>query len=416
MRALVFRYSVPRLAASKLAGAISPRGYFGPWSSLRLEDIPEPRLHGDDWAIVRTRLAGICGSDAKQAFLRGDRDNPLTALVSFPHVLGHEALGVVERIGPAVRRVSPGQRVVLNPWLSCAPRGLSPACPACERGDYMLCERFTDGGLPPSIHLGNCAGANGAFAERFAAHESQLIPVPDGVSDEQAVLADPFSVQLHALLRHPPRDGEPALVYGCGTLGLLTVAMLRALHPGLPVWAVARYPHQQRLARELGAGELLPAEPSALVERVAALTGARPLRPWSGRPWLMRGPGVVYDTVGSPATVETALRVAAPRATLVISGVEAPRRFEWTPLYFKEVRAAGSNAFGIETFEGERVHAFEAYFRLVARGLDLSSLITHRFPLGRYREAFVAMRDHNRSGAVKCVFAFDEGQPANASA
>src|SRR5581483_6151919 len=202
MRALLFRYSLPRLAASRVAGALSARGYFGPWSSFRLEDVPEPSLIADDWAIVRTKLAGVCGSDAKQAFLRGDRDNPLTAVVSFPHVLGHEAVGLVERIGPAVSNVEPGQRVVLNPWLSCAPRGFTDPCARCAAGDYQLCERFTEGALPPAIHIGNCARANGAFAPYFAAHQSQLIPIPAEIGDEQAVLADPCSVQLHAVLRH----------------------------------------------------------------------------------------------------------------------------------------------------------------------------------------------------------------------
>jgi threonine dehydrogenase-like Zn-dependent dehydrogenase len=212
MKALVFRYSLPRLALTKIAGAVSPAGYFGSWSPLRMEDVPEPALHGADWALVRTRIAGICGSDAKQAFLRGDRDNPLTALVSFPHILGHEATGVVERTGPSVRSVVPGQRVALNPWLSCAPRGIDPPCASCRAGDYQLCERFTEGRLPPAIHVGNCASAGGAFAPHFAAHESQLIPVPDGVSDEQAALADPFAVQVHAVLRHPPRGGAGARV------------------------------------------------------------------------------------------------------------------------------------------------------------------------------------------------------------
>ncbi len=115
MKALVFRYSLPRLALSKIAGAVTPSGYFGPWSSFRLEDVADPALHGDDWVVVRTRIAGICGSDAKQAFLHGDRDNPLTALLSFPHVLGHEAVGTIERVGPAVASLVPGQRVVLNP-------------------------------------------------------------------------------------------------------------------------------------------------------------------------------------------------------------------------------------------------------------------------------------------------------------
>ena len=406
MKALVFRYSLPRLAATRIAGTVSVRGYFGPWSSFRMEDVPELKPPGEGWVLVRTRLAGICGSDAKQAFLRGDRDNPLTAVVSFPQVLGHEAIGVVERTGNGVRAVAPGQRVVLNPWLSCAPRGFTEPCASCADGDYQLCERFSEGALPPAIHIGNCATAPGAFAPMFAAHASQCLVVPEGIADEQAVLADPCSVQLHAVLRHPPADGAPALVYGCGTLGLITVALLRMLHPEIAVWAAARHPHQARLARQLGAAEVLPPAPDALVDAIARLAGARPLRPWSGRAWLMRGAGTIYDTVGSPASIETSLRVASPRTKVVVSGVEAPRRFEWTPHYFKELQIVGSNAFAMETFEGRRMHAMEAYFELVRRGLDLSALITHRFALEEYERAFLAMHDKGRSRVVKAVFAF----------
>jgi threonine dehydrogenase-like Zn-dependent dehydrogenase len=409
VKALVFRYSLARLAASKIAGTVSRAGYFGPWSSFRLEEVGEPELRGDDWVVVRTRLAGICGSDAKQAFLRGDRDNPLTALISFPHVLGHEAVGVVERVGPAVTSLAAGQRIVLNPWLSCAPRGVNPPCAACAAGDYQLCEHFTEGRLPPAIHIGNCAAANGAFAPRFAAHASQCIPVPDDMTDAHAVLADPFSVQLHGVLRHPPRDGEPAVVYGCGTLGLMTVAMLRRLHPRVPVWAVARYEHQAKAARDLGAAEVLPSRPAALVERVADLVGSTPLRPWNGLPWLMRGAGAIYETVGSPSTIETSMRIAAPRAKIVVSGVEAPRRFEWTPYYFKELSLVGSNAFAVEDFEGTRRHAMEIYFDMVRYGLDLSSLITHRYALTNYVHAFIGMQNHGRSRAIKSVFEFEAG-------
>lgn len=410
MQALVFRYSLARLAASKMAGAVRARGYFGPWSSLRLERVPEPELIADDWVTVRTSLAGICGSDAKQAFLRGDRDNALTALVSFPHVLGHEATGSVERIGPAVRSIAPGQRVVLNPWLSCAPRGFDAPCTSCATGQYQLCERFAAGALPPSIHLGNCAAGAGVFAPAFAAHVSQCIAVPNAVSDEQAVLADPVSVQLHAVLRHPPRAGEPALVYGCGTLGLATVALLRMLHPGVDVWAVARHPHQAGVARALGASAVLSSRPIEIIEEVARSTGSELLRPWRGLPWMMRGAGVVYDTVGSPSTLETAIRIASTRATIAVSGVEAPRRFEWTPYYFKELTIAGCNAFGVEPFEGKQLHAIEIYFELVRRGLDLSPLITHRYALAEYRRAFMAMHDHGRSRAVKVAFAFGDAR------
>ena len=410
MEALVFYYSLPRLAATRLLSAFSPAAYFGPWSPLRLERVPEPSLPADDWLIVRTARCGICGSDAKQAFLRGDRDNPLTALLSFPHILGHEAAGVVEEVGPATRERRPGERVVINPWLSCGPRGIDPPCSACQEGDYPLCERFTEGRFAPGIHAGNCRDVPGGFAERIAVHESQAFPIPEGVGWDAAALADPFSVSLHSVLRNPPpSDGQgPALVFGCGTLGLLTIAILRKLYPEVPVLAVARYGHQTELAKRFGASEVLSERGEALVEGVARVVGAQVLRPWMGGPWLLRGAGVIYDTVGSPETVELALRVAGPRAKIVVSGVEAPRRFEWTPLYFKEVSVVGSNAFGVEPFEGRRLHGMQIYFEMIARGLDVSAIVTHHYPLARYRDAFVALHRRRETGAVKALFTFGE--------
>ena len=408
MKALVFRYSLPRLAATRVLSAISPSAFFGPWSPLQLEEIPEPPLPAGDWLRVRTVRCGICGSDAKQAFLKGDRDNPLTAVISFPHVLGHEAAGVIEEVGPAVRGRKAGERVVINPWLSCGPRGIEPPCAMCRDGNYSLCEHFTEGRLAPGIHAGNCTDVPGGFAERVVVHESQAIPIPEGVSWEAAALADPFSVSLHSVLLGPP-DGEgPALVFGCGTLGLLTIAVLKTLYPEVPVLAMARYPHQAELARRFGAAEVLPSAADDLVEAVARHAGGTVLRPWTKKPWTVRGARVVYDTVGSPGSVELALRVASSRAKIVITGVEAPRRFEWTPLYFKEVSIIGSNAFGVETFEGERMHAMEAYFRLLGRGLDITPIITHRFPLARYRDAFATLHAKGKNGAVKAMFEFEE--------
>ena len=110
MKALLFRYSFPRLALSRVFGILTPRAYLGRGSSFSLDDIPEPTLPADDWLLVRTGLTGICGSDAKQVFLVGNMDNPLTALITFPQVLGHEVVGTVERAGPGVKTLAAGQR------------------------------------------------------------------------------------------------------------------------------------------------------------------------------------------------------------------------------------------------------------------------------------------------------------------
>ena len=408
MKALVFRNSLPRLAATRVLSAISPSAFFGPWSPLRLEEIAEPPLPADDWLRVRVVRCGICGSDAKQAFLKGALDNPITAVISFPHVLGHEAVGVVEEVGSAVRGRKASERVVINPWLSCGPRGIEPPCRMCRDGDYALCEHFTEGRLAPGIHAGNCADVPGGFAERIIIHESQAIPIPESVAWEEAALADPFSVSLHSVFLGPPAQDGPAVVFGCGTLGLLTIAVLKTLYPNVPVLAIARYPHQAELARRFGARDILPNDGDAMVEEVARSAGGLVLRPWSKKPWTVRGASVVYDTVGSPGSVELALRATSSRGKIVVTGVEAPKRFEWTPLYFKEVSVIGSNAFGLETFEGRRLHAMEVYFELLARGLDVTPIITHRFPLERYREALLALRHKGKTGAVKAMFTFDE--------
>ncbi len=301
---------------------------------MALQEVPEPAVRGPEWAVLRTRLTGICGSDVKQVLMdfEGPADSPMTAFISFPQVLGHEVVATVEDAGPDAG-VTPGQRVVLNPWLSCAVRGLDPVCPACEAGDFSLCWRFHDGALAPGIHAGNSADAPGGFAERLPAHRHMLVPVPDEVADEVAVLADPFSVALHAVTRNPPPGGGRAVVYGAGALGTCAMAILRALHPDVEVATVARWPAQRALAARLGAVPVDHDPQEAVVEALARWSGGVLRRPWEGPPvaW-PGGVDVVYDTVGAPDTLEVGLRVLRARGTIVQLGLSSMARCEWTPV------------------------------------------------------------------------------------
>ena len=394
MKALVFRHNLAREAASAIGGRVDRRAFVSRLAPVRLEDVAEMPLPAPDWVRVETTFSGLCGSDVKQILLNGSRNNPLTALVSFPHVLGHEVVG---------RRADTGERVVLNPWLSCVPRGIDPVCSACREGRYPWCRNFRSGDLPVSIHIGNCAAAAGAHAERFAAHVSQLFAIPAGVSDEAAVLADPVSVSLRSILLAPPSAGRPVLVYGSGTLAFAVIALVRYLYPAAEVWAATRPGARAVLATRLGAHAVLSSVPDELVAQVARRVGASPLTPWSKRDWLQDGPGVVYDTIGSVETVETSLRLLTTGGTLVVSGVEPPKRFEWTPLYFKELHVVGSNGFGVEEVGGVAKHAMEHYFDFVGGGFDLTPVITHRFPLERWDKAVLALKDSRRTGAVKVL-------------
>jgi threonine dehydrogenase-like Zn-dependent dehydrogenase len=383
-----------------------------------LHELEDARPIHPDWVITRPRLAGVCGSDAKLVlgdFHDGDIDNPMAAFSSLPHVPGHEVVGEVVALGPEAEGVEVGQRVLLNPWLSCAPRGIQPLCPPCQAGDVNMCWSFTKGDISPGVHIGVVTGAPGAWAELMTAHTSMLIPVPDDVPDESAVMADPFSVSFHAILRNPPPPEGKVVVFGAGALGLSSVAILTALYPGVEVAVVTRFPAQAQMAARFGASLVVPHEPRlALVEALADWSGGVLHSAFDGLP--MTHPGridVVYDSVAKPETFEVGVRVLAERGRLVYTGVAVPGRWEWTPIYFKELTITGSNAFAIEEFEGVRKHSIAHYLDLVRDGrIDLTGMVTHRYPLEEWWEALKTLARPETSGVLKATFS-PNGDPAN---
>jgi threonine dehydrogenase-like Zn-dependent dehydrogenase len=172
------------------------------------------------------------------------------------------------------------------------------------------------------------------------------------------------------------------------------------------VAAVARWPAQQALAARHGARTFAHEPRVELVERLASWSGGVLRRPWDGLPvaW-PGGVDVVYDTVGAPETAEVGLRVLKARGTLVQLGLSSMARCEWTPLYFKEVRWVGSNAFGVEEVDGVRRHGIAHYLALAAAGrVALDGLLTHTFALDDWRAAFTALVEQGTTGAVKVAF------------
>lgn len=377
---------------------------------MALVDLPDPPLLGDDWMVLRNRLTGICGSDSKQVLMDfdGSADNLMTAFITFPQVLGHEVVATVDSVGPTAHGFDVGQRVVLYPNLGCRPRGITPLCPACERGDYSICWNFHSGRLSAGIHTGNAVEATGGFADLVPAHTSMAYAVPDDIADEVAVLADPWSVSFHAITRNPPAPGSKVVVYGGGALGSTAASILAQLYPTVDVAVVARHDAQAARAATTGATVFQHEPGEELVEALAEWSGATLRRPWEGLPCCYPGQiDTLYDTIGSPLTCEVAMRVLREQGALVQMGVSSPGRFEWTPWYFKELRLLGSNAFGRETFEGRTAHAFEHYFSLLQDGrIDVSGILTHRFDLDDWRDAFTTIIGQGDTGAIKVAFDF----------
>lgn len=417
MKAVLFEYKLSRLAIARIAGTFSKRGYLTQFGFLHLRDLDYPSVINKNWVVVKTKFCGICGSDHKQVFLDGNRDNPMTAIISWPQILGHEAVGIVDK---GSSEIKVGNRVVLYPWISCQPRGIKPLCGACNEGKNSLCKNFTKGMLKPGIHTGNSSDVTGGFAEYFPAHKSMIFPIPDGVSWDQAIMSDPFSVAFHSILKVKPPVGSICAVYGCGNLGLLTIHILKRLFNEIFVIAIARFSHQADMARKYGADMVISSSPThKIIESIADSLNCDIYYLKKKKPWLIEGVDYLFDTVASSETLETGIRIVkAPikdssghkstSGTIIVTGVSSPKRFEWTPWYFKEIRIIGSNAFAFEEYDGIKKHAYYHYFQFLEEGrVDPSEMITHKFSLSDYKKAFLCAHFQDKYTSIKVAFKYE---------
>jgi threonine dehydrogenase-like Zn-dependent dehydrogenase len=405
MKAISFAAPIPTYLATQVAGRISDSWFVGGHACTRYADVVTPDLPNEHWVRIRTRLGGICGSDLA---LVGLEASPSTSpFSSFPFVIGHENVGTIEACGPAVRGFGIGDRVTVNPLLCCEARAVSRPCAACAAGRHSRCEHFTDGALPPGMFIGFTRSLGGSWGEQFVAHESQLVRVPDVMSDAGAVMTEPFACCVHAVLGVRPAPGQHVLVIGAGTMGLLMVAALRALAPGSPVTVLARHAFQARHATGLGASRTVMARGDYLGE-LAEAAGTRLLKPILGRPIGVGGFDAVYVCISSTRGVEDAMRFARAGATIVLLGnATTLKGLDWTPLWIKELTFRGTLAYGGHSHGGADTNAFNIAAGLIADGrAPVGGLVTHQFPLADYRAALQTARAKGPVESVKVAFKF----------
>lgn len=412
MKAIQFEGSVPRYAYSTIFGPLSKRAYYDGLSNIVFRNVSPPSLPNQEWVRVKTKYAGFCGSDKNLIQLH---DSPATSpFASFPFTIGHENCGYVVEMGDiAAERLADktplGSRVLVDPLLSCAQRGIDPVCPACARGDYSLCYNFTEGTVSPGFSIGSCRDTGGGWSEEFVAHYTQLIPIPDNVSFEDAVLVDAFCSSLHPVMRNFPSDDSTVLVIGCGVIGLSAIAAIRALGGKARIVALAKYPFQGEAAKECGADEVVyMSRSSDYYTILAKALDAKLLDPMLGKKVVLGGADIVYDCVGSSTSIDDALRFTLPHGTMVLVGLASfPKGVDWTPIWLKEVQVRGSFWCSTEKFEGRRMRTYEVAVELLrTERLKLAHFLTHKFALEDYKQAIEANLNAGHTGLIKSVFEF----------
>ena len=405
MRAIRFHYRPVRYLLTRWASSRRPAAAVGPTSCIRLDEIEAPSLPAADWVRVEPALSGICGSDL--AAVTAHDSLALEPFGAFPFTFGHENVGrVVETGASAGWRV--GDRVVVNPMLSCEQRGLEPACAACARGEAGLCRRTMEGRPGPGPMIGYNPAAGGGWSGSFVAHASQLHAAGE-LADDVAVLIDPFASALRPVLLQPPSAGDVVLVIGAGTIGVLTVRALRAAGWTGPIAVLGRYAFQRELAERAGASTLLASRAEAY-EWAAALPSATLYRPSLAPRFVEGGPSLVYDTVGSERSVGDAIALTREAGRIVLVGAAAKLRADWTRVWYRQLTVAGIFAYGSAPFAGRRRDIYDVALELLRRdGVGELGMVTHVFELEEYRAALRAALDKAGSRSVKVAFRGETG-------
>jgi threonine dehydrogenase-like Zn-dependent dehydrogenase len=327
----------------------------------------------------------------------------MAALPSMARVyLGHEVVSDVVETGPAVANINVGDRVIMDTRFTgptCFSQDISPPCRHCAEGNYALCEN-------QSLGAGS-AGVGGGWGDSYTAHESEVYKIPDGLSDDQAVLVEPASVALRAVLRQMPKPGERVLVLGCGIIGLLAVSIARIVAPEAHITAMARYPHQAARARHMGANRVLSGGDA--YEEIARLTGGRLYVGPLGNRMLLGGYDVVYDIVGTGHSISDSLRWARAGGTVVVVGISPTlMTTDLSPVWHQEVNLIGSVVHGIEAWRGQPIHGFDLVIQWMLDGsLPTNGLITHRFSLREYKTAVATALD-KRTAVIKAVLHIED--------
>lgn len=324
---------------------------------------PDP---GPGEVLVKLRAVGVCGTDMHW-YLEGGI-GPLRAV--YPQVLGHEPAGEIVATGAEVAGLRIGQKVALEPTITCG------RCEFCRSGHHNNCLSAVFMSSPQ---------APGLLREFAVVPQSNVVPVPPGMSFGQATIIEPLAVILHALELVKIRLGDTVAVLGAGPIGLLTAVMAH-IAGASRVYIADKIPHRLTLASEMGVDLAVNSAKESFYQAVMDHTHGR-------------GADVVFDAAAAPETIQAAVHVARPGGQLVLIGIPNVGDVR------VDLLIAMAKELNIQTIKRSN-HNAHAAIELVESGRVSDKLVTHCLPLAKTSEAFEMLANY-ADGVGKVVIEID---------
>lgn len=324
--------------------------------------IPEPAA---DQVLVQLEYVGICGSDVH--YYHSGRCGAYEVDQSQDYMLGHECAGTVVKVGAEVKNLVVGDRVALEPGITCG------KCEFCKTGRYNLCPDVVFLATPP---------VQGCYEEYIAYPENMCFKLPDNVSTKEGCLIEPLSVGFHAANQADVKVGDTVVILGAGCIGLVTLLSAKAHGAGCIIVSDLEDARLNK-AKELGAAHVLNGKNCDVLEEIKKLTGGR-------------GADVVLECAGSPFTIAQTPFIVARGGTICLVGLSAKEEITYNFAQIMDKEATIKSVFRYRNIYPKAIAA-------VASGsISLEGIATHEYDLEHIQEGFDEVVQ-GRSDLVKAV-------------
>ncbi len=330
---------------------------------MELREVPTPTIVRPTEVLIRMDAVGVCGSDVH--YYETGRIG--SQVVGYPFTVGHEGAGTVAEIGSDVTRVKPGQRVAVEPAMSCW------ECDQCRAGRHHTCRNLRFLGCPGQ--------AEGCLSDVIVMPQECCYPIPDTMSSAQAAMSEPLSIGVYAVRQSVPMNGARIGILGAGPIGLSVLLAARDKGVGAAL-VTDKIDGRLRVAQALGATWTGSADSADVSARMLA---EEP-----------QGLDAVFECCGEQEAADQALELLKPGGTLMYVGIPRVDRisFSMDLMRRREIRVQNVR---------RQVDCVQAALDMIARGaVDVNPMVTHRFAFERTKDAFDLVAGYE-DGVVKAM-------------
>ncbi|MDD6879994.1 MAG: NAD(P)-dependent alcohol dehydrogenase [Firmicutes bacterium] len=329
-----------------------------------IKEIEVPQV-GEKEVLVKLEYVGICGSDVH--YFHHGNCGAYKVNLEEDYMLGHECAGVVAEVGPGVTTLKVGDKVALEPGITCG------QCEFCKAGKYNLCPDVVFLATPP---------VQGCYEEYIAFPENMCFKLPENMTTKEGCLIEPLSVGFHAANQGDVKVGESVVILGAGCIGLVTLLACKAHGAGNIIVADIVDARLEK-AKELGATHVINSKEVDALEEIARLTDGK-------------GADKVFETAGSPVTIAQTAFAVKRGGTITLVGLSAQEEINYNFAQIMDKEAEIKSVFRYRNIYPKAIEA------VAAGAIDVNGIVTHEFELENIQEAFEEAIN-NKTDLVKAV-------------